>query len=61
VGSSASFVWATDDSDGDGDDDTVVLEVVARPPRFLPASVGGAFGLDEIRRVVRVRSERVQT
>jgi hypothetical protein len=60
VGSSASFAWATDDADGDGEDDTLVLEVVARPPRFIPRSVGGAIGLDEIRRVVRVRSERVQ-
>ena len=61
VGSSASFAWATDDTDGDGQDDTVVLEVVARPPRFIPPSIGGAIGLDEIRRVVRVRSEAVQT
>lgn len=60
VGSSASFTWATDDSDGDGADDTVVLEVVARPPRLIPPSIGGAIGLDEIRRTVRVRSEQVQ-
>lgn len=61
VGSSATFVWSTDDSDGDGEGDTVVLEVAARPPRFIPASIGGAIGLDEIRRTVRVRTERLQT
>lgn len=60
IGSSASFTWATDDTDGDGAPDTVVLEVVARPPRFIPRSIGGAIGLDEVRRTVRVRSERVQ-
>ena len=58
VGRSASFVWDVDDSDGDGASDTVVLEVVARPPRFIPSSIGGSIGLDEIRRVVRVRSEQ---
>lgn len=60
VGSSASFTWGMDDTDGDGEADTVVLEVVARPPRFIPASIGGAIGLDEIRRTVRVRGEQVQ-
>lgn len=59
VGSSASFTWAVDDTDGDGAPDTVVLEVVARPPRFIPPSIGGAIGLDEIRRTVRVRGEQV--
>ncbi len=61
VGSSASFTWSLDDSDRDGEDDTVVLEVVAEPPRFIPRSIGGAIGLDEIRRTARVRGERVQT
>ncbi len=61
VGARASFRWALDDTDGDGDDDTVVLEIVARPPRFIPPSVGGAIGLDEIRRTVRVRGEAVQS
>lgn len=58
VGQSADFTWSSDDTDGDGIDDTVVLEVIARPPRFVPPSVGGAVGLDQIRRVVRVRYER---
>lgn len=59
VGKSATFAWDVDDSDGDGAMDTVVLEVVARPPRFIPPSIGGSIGLDEIRRVVRVRAEQV--
>lgn len=59
VGEGATFEWAVDDSDGDGDPDTVVLEVVARPPRFIPPSIGGSIGLDEVRRVVRVRTEQV--
>ncbi|MGK2947097.1 MAG: hypothetical protein ACSLFP_00855 [Acidimicrobiales bacterium] len=58
VGSSAVFTWGSDDTDGDGVDDTVVLEVIARPPRFVPPSIGGAAGLAEIRRVVRVRYEQ---
>ncbi len=60
VGSSASFRWGVDDADGDGAADTVVLEVVADPPRFVPRSLGGAVGLEEIRRTVRVRSEEAQ-
>jgi hypothetical protein len=57
IGSSATFSWSLEDSDGDGAEDTVVLEVVADPPRFIPPSIGGAIGLDEIRRTVRVRRE----
>jgi hypothetical protein len=60
VGDTATFEWRVDDSDGDGVDDTVVLEVVARPPRFIPHSIGGSIGLDEVRRTVRVRAERTQ-
>lgn len=60
IGSSASFTWGTDDADGDGKADTIVLEVVARPPRFIPPSIGGAIGLDEVRRTVRIRGEEVQ-
>jgi len=58
IGESASFVWDVDDADGDGISDTVVLEVIARPPRFIPRSIGGSIGLDEVRRVVRVRTEQ---
>jgi hypothetical protein len=60
IGDGASFEWGVDDADGDGRDDTVVLEVVATPPRLIPASIGGAIGLDEVRRVVRVRAEQDQ-
>jgi hypothetical protein len=60
VGETASFTWTEDDTDQDGQPDTIVLEVVARPPRFIPPSIGGAIGLDEIRRTVRVRVEEVQ-
>jgi Flp pilus assembly protein TadG len=60
IGEEASFTWALDDSDGDGVDDTVVLEVVASPPRFIPSSIGGSIGLDEVRRLVRIRTEREQ-
>ncbi len=58
VGETASFVWDVDDADGDGTSDTVVLEVTARPPRFIPRSIGGSIGLDEVHRVVRVRAEQ---
>ena len=60
VGDSAAFRWGEDDADGDGEADTVVLLVVATPPRFIPPSIGGAIGLDEIRRTVRVRMEDFQ-
>jgi hypothetical protein len=59
VGAAAQFRWDLDDSDGDGLDDTVVLEVVAAPPRVLPSSISGAVGWDDIRRTVRVRIEQV--
>lgn len=61
VGDEATFAWSTDDSNGDGLDDTVVLEVVAHPPRLIPRSIGGAIGLDDVRRTVRVRQEAFQS
>jgi len=60
VGAAATFAWSAEDADRDGEADTIVLQVVARPPRFIPASVGGAIGLEEVRRTVRVRLEEVQ-
>ncbi|MEQ1788282.1 MAG: hypothetical protein ABL966_14615 [Acidimicrobiales bacterium] len=60
VGEAASFRWDTEDTDRDGEADTVVLQVVAAPPRLIPPSIGGAIGLDEVRRTVRVRLEQVQ-
>jgi hypothetical protein len=60
IGASADFTWSREDSDGDGIHDTVVLEVVARPPRFVPPSLGGAIGIDDIRRTIRVREEQTR-
>ena len=57
VGRTARFTWSEDDADADGEPDTVVLEVVVRPPRFLPVALGGTVGADEIRRTVRIRRE----
>lgn len=61
VGDEAEFRWSEEDVDGDGVTDTIVLLVVAEPPRFIPPSIGGAIGLDEVRRTVRVRLEEFQT
>ena len=60
VGQGATFAWDVDDADDDGTADTVVLEVIAHPPRFIPPSIGGSLGVEEIRRVVRVRAEELQ-
>ena len=60
AGDAATFTWATDDADRDGNDDTVVLRVVALPPRFVPRSVGEGLGLGVIDRTVRVRIEEAQ-
>jgi len=60
VGDDATFVWSTEDSDGDGADDTVVLALTATPPRFVPRSIGDATGFGEVRRTVRVRMEEFQ-
>ena len=46
-----SFEWTLDG-------DTVALRVTARNPSFLLPALGGAVGLDEIDRTVRVRMER---
>lgn len=61
IGEEAAFTWARADADGDGTDDTIVLEVAATPPRFVPPSIGGAVGLGELRRTARVRIEELQT
>lgn len=60
VGDGATFDWGTVDTDRDGADDTLVLEVVAAPPRFVPPSLGGTVGLGEVRRTVQVRLEELQ-
>jgi hypothetical protein len=46
------------DDDGDATPDVVEGVAVADPPRFVPASLGGAAGLGEITASVRVRIER---
>ena len=59
IGDDARFTWTSDDENGDGHDDTVVLTVVVEPPRFVPSSLApGGFG--EVRRTVRVRIEERQ-
>jgi hypothetical protein len=60
VGDTATFRWGDEDRDGDGIVDTVALTVVARPPRFVPPSIGGRVGLDRIERTARVRAERIR-
>ena len=60
VGETASFEWGDVDADGDGAVDTVVLTIVASPPRFVPPSIGGQVGLDEIRRTAHARIEEVR-
>lgn len=60
VGDDAEFTWSLDDTDGDGIDDTVILRVIAVPPRLVPTSIGSAAGFGEIRRTVRARLEIFQ-
>lgn len=60
VGEGAEFTWSDEDADGDGITDTVVLQVLATPPRFVPRSIGDGLGLGEIDRTVRVRIEELQ-
>ncbi|HET6951853.1 MAG TPA: hypothetical protein VFI47_15840 [Acidimicrobiales bacterium] len=48
------------DEDGDGVGDVVAGHAVAEPPRFVPPSVGGMVGFEQIDAAVRVRIERVR-
>jgi hypothetical protein len=57
VGDDAEFTWERADADADGRPDTVVLRIVANPPRFVPRSLGDGVGLGPIDRTVRVRIE----
>ncbi|MFZ6003797.1 MAG: hypothetical protein ACOYXM_07650 [Actinomycetota bacterium] len=61
VGADARFAWATEDTDGDGLDDTVILSISATPPRFVPPSIGDAVGFGEVRRTARARIEEFGT
>ena len=60
VGAGADFRWELDDTDGDGAADTVVLDVVAHPPRILPPGLGGLSGPAAIHRRARARLEGLQ-
>ena len=48
------------DEDGDGLGDVVVGRAQAVPPRFVPRSIGGMIGFEQITAGVRVRVERVR-
>ena len=48
------------DEDADGLADVVVGRARAVPPRFVPPSIGGMIGFDEITAGSRVRIERVR-
>ncbi len=48
------------DEDGDGVGDVVVGRAQAVPPRFVPPSIGGMIGFEQITAGVRVRVERVR-
>jgi hypothetical protein len=58
MGDRTDIVLRLVDDDGDGTGDVVVGEAVSVPPRFVPRSVGGMVGFEEIRASVRVRVER---
>ncbi|MEO7459211.1 MAG: hypothetical protein ABIY49_03715 [Acidimicrobiales bacterium] len=60
IGDDASFTWTAEDNDGDGEEDTILLVLVAVPPRFVPASIGGTVGFGEVRRTVHARIETVR-
>lgn len=48
------------DEDGDGLGDVVVGRGRAVPPRFVPASIGGMIGFEQVTAGVRVRVERLR-
>ena len=48
------------DEDGDGLGDVVVGRARAVPPRFVPPSIGGMIGFEEITAGSRVRIERLR-
>lgn len=60
IGDEATFEWTLDDTDDDGNDDTVVLHVTAEPPRLVPPSIGNGLGFGVIDRTIRIRIEEVQ-
>ena len=48
------------DEDGDGIGDAIVGRARAVPPRFVPSSMGGMIGFEQITAGVRVRVERLR-
>lgn len=48
------------DEDGDGVGDVIVGRAQAVPPRFVPPSIGGMIGFEQITAGVRVRVERLR-
>jgi len=60
MGRRTAIVLELEDIDGDGVPDVVVGRAVAEPPQFVPRSVGGMVGFEQIRAGVRVRLERVR-
>lgn len=60
IGAAATFRWSTDDQDRNGRPDTLVLQVVAHPPRFVPRSIGDGVGLGVIDRTTRARIEEAR-
>ena len=48
------------DDDGDGVGDVVVGRGRAVPPRFVPPSIGGMLGFDEVTAGARMRVERAR-
>jgi hypothetical protein len=60
IGEEATFEWALDDADDDGNDDTVVLRITAEPPRLVPPSIGEGLGFGVIDRTIRIRIEEAQ-
>ena len=48
------------DEDNDGLGDVIIGRAQAVPPRFVPPSVGGMIGFEQITAGVRVRVERVR-
>jgi hypothetical protein len=48
------------DEDGDGTGDVIVGRARAVPPRFVPPSIGGMIGFEQVTAGVRVRVERLR-
>ena len=58
MGERTTIALRVEDDDGDGLGDVVVGDAVAVPPRFVPSSIGGMVGFEQVTASVRVRIER---